>query len=349
MKSGLALAVVWLVLGTVAGEAQDNGRLATASVAGSERLRLRAFGDMLEGGVRSAVVTDALRREMIRQGYYHTGAGVGLIAQELRVAPLLAWDSNINGGVLRNSFDLSGLTFEADPAYRAKPGVVGGGSVESMFRFAWAEGRVFDVQTSAELAWSHRHQIGRADAGVSVCSRNHLEGWTFLDLCAAASGTWRDLGTDRAHRMSADLSTVGRAGAGLHEAALSMQRASTAMKDQTRLALSVESIWSSVVTGATLTVGAPVEGATVLRQRLDLTAGGLVEGHRWSVDLWAQAAAGGSFLGVAREDRSWGLGVTGDVRPGVALRIGYADSHSTAPIATYEQITLDLRFDPFRW
>lgn len=119
---------------------------------------------------------------MTSQGYYHTGTTPELVARAVQVAPLLTWDSNINGGVLRDRFIINGLVFEADPAYRAKSGLAVGGTVGSMLRYAWAEGRVVQLQAHAELAWSPRHQIGRGDAVISACSRNHLAGWTFLDF-----------------------------------------------------------------------------------------------------------------------------------------------------------------------
>lgn len=340
-----------LVLGLipVATAAQDLERLRTATLAGSERLRLRAFGDALEQGVRSPEIAALLRRDMVRQGYYHSGGGPERVARAFQVAPVLAWDGNINGGVLRDRFVQNGFVFEADPASRAKAGLVVGGTVEAMLRYAWSEGRILQLQTGAEVAWSPRHGIGRADAVVSACSRNHLRGWTFLDLCADGYSSWRDLGTGRGHRLSAGVSAIAAAGGGLHELGLTLQRASTTARDQTRAALAVETIWPRLVTGATLMLGAPVAGATVPRQRLDLKVSGHVGQRRWGLELWGQRAAGGGFLGIPRKDRAWGIGVTTDLRPGMALRLGYADSVSTAPIATYSQVTLDVRFDRLRW
>lgn len=346
-RIGRALAILWLMLAPVSAEAQDLDRLRTASLAGSERLRLRAFGDALERGVRSAEIAGQLRRDMTRQGYYHDGGGAEVVARAFRVAPLLAWDGNTNGGVLRDRFIVNGFAFEADPAYRAKSGLVVGGTAEAILRLAWAEGRIVQLQASAELAWSPRHRIGRGDVAVSACSRNHLAGWTFLDLCAAGFGSWRDLGSGRAHRLSADVSAIGAAGGALHEVGLSLQRASSTARDQNRVAVSVESIWRAAVTDVTMTLGAPVPGATVPRQRLDMKVTGLIAQRRWSLDVWRQRASGGGFLGVPRADRSWGIGLATVIRPGMSLRMGYADSTSTAPIATYSQITLDVRFDAF--
>lgn len=310
----------------------------------SERLRLRALGSALEAGRLGARETAFMRRDLLAQGYGVTPGRPEITLKRLSFAPIFGWDGNINGGVLQDRLSIGGIVLEADPAFRAKAGLVFGGSVGATVRLAWNEGRVIELSAGTELAWSPRHEIGRADAMISLCSRNHLRDWTFLDLCALGTRSWRDLDTGNAHRLSLGLSKVFAAAGGVQEAGLRYDSVSTTGGMQDRVHLSLERIGTAGVTDLGLTLGMPVDGATVLRQRLDVGFSWIALDRDWRADLWYQRADGGVFLGVAREDRSQGLGLSVAIRPGVTARLGLMSSRSTAAIADYEQISLDIRF-----
>lgn len=339
-----------LALASLPALADVADRMQSALLSGSERLRLRAFGQALTEGQLSRPALNRMRQDMVAQGYYVDGGPPQLVARDIAIAPVLTWDGNVNGGVLQDRFTLNGWVFTADPGFRAKAGLVAGASVAGMARLAWGNGRLIELRGATEIGWSPRHDIGRADAMLAVCSRNHLRGWDFLDLCATGSRSWRDLGDDSAHRLGADFSRIVTAPHSLHEIKVGYALASTSgQKDQHRASLGLESVWNHAVTDFRLTLGRPVDGITVPRQRLDAGIAWLAAGRRWHVDLWHQRAEGGTFGRTARADRATGIGLEVDLRPGTALRLGYMDSRSTAEIATYDQFTLEIRLDRLRW
>ncbi|SEC61820.1 hypothetical protein [Rhodobacter sp. 24-YEA-8] len=340
-----ALVGVCLV-GLAAGQAEaDTSDLTrNAFLSGSERLRLRAFGTALEAGRLGPAETLFMRRELLAQGYGVEPGQLSLTARRLSFAPVLGWDGNINGGVLQDRLTIGGLVLEADPAFRAKAGLVFGGAGGAMARFAWGPGRVVELTAGGELAWSPRHEIGRADAALSLCSRNHLQDWVFLDLCALGTRSWRELDTSNAHRLSAELSKVFAAGGSVQQAGLRYEAVSTSGGMQDRLRLSLERIGRAGVSDIALTLGAKVDETTVLRQRIEAGYSWARAGRDWRIDLWHQRAEGGAFLGQPREDRSHGFGLSASLRPGVTLRLGVMSSRSTAAIADYDQITFDIRF-----
>ncbi|WP_168217639.1 hypothetical protein, partial [Paracoccus liaowanqingii] len=313
-----------------------------------ERLRLRVHAQALAAGALPPRGVARMRADMVRQGHYFDGGPPALVARDTSVAPMLAWDGNINGGVLQDRFVFNGLTFEAAPDVRAKSGLVAGASAAGVMRHAWQTGRLIEIRGAAEIGWSPRHRIGRADAMASVCLQNHLRGWSFLDLCGTAARYWRELDRGTAYQRSAGIVQVLAAENSAHQLEVRASRVSGSGQDQTRLALSAESVWNRLASRAELTLGQPRDDATLLHHRLDGGVTWLMGDRPVSLDLQTQVLEGGAFLGVPRRDRVWGLSLSTRLRPGASLRVGVIDSRSTAGIANYRQVTLDLRLDRLR-
>lgn len=345
--TGLALLATGSLL-PMQGAADPLRLVDPAGLAQSERLRLRAWGDALARVPGHPGLTARMRDEMTRQGYFHDRGRPAVVDHRLQTNPLLAFDGNINGGVLQNSFTIDGWVFEADPAWRAKAGVVFGAGVSGATRLAWSTGRVLELSGAFEAGWSPEHRIGRGDASLMLCARNHVAGWTFLDFCGMGTRSWRELGHNSAYRLSVRASQLVAGRDSLHELGIGAERVSTSGGPQSRLTLSTESLFPGAVTEAALTLGAPVGGTTVLRQRASAGIGWIAAGRAWRLDAWHQRLSGGAFLGIPRADRVSGAGMSVALRPEINLRLGVLDSRSTAGIANYRQITLDLRFGSWR-
>lgn len=343
------LAAICLSLGAHPGAADEFDRARLAELSGSERLRLRAYGQALSNDTLPHSLLPLMRQRMVRQGYYVDRGQAALVAQETWVAPLLAWDVNINGGVLQDRFVWNGLMFEADQDYRAKVGIVAGASAGAILRYGWDTGRIIELQGGAELGWSPAHDIGRADLMLSVCSQNHLAGWSFLDLCAANHRSWRQLGSVSAGQVSAVYSRIIPASQSLHELGFGYIRAFADETSQNRMLLSAESVWNRTLTKLTITLGQAIDDSTALRNRIEAKVGWIGSNRGWVLDLWSQQAAGGLFLGAKRQDHAQGIGLTTDLLSGASIRIGYLDSRSSAGLANYEQMTLDIQFSQLRW
>lgn len=348
-KTRTLLAAICLSLGGQSGEADELDRTRIVELSGSERLRLRAYGQALSSDTLPHSSLALMRQRMVRQGYYVDRGQAALVVQDAWVDPLLAWDGNINGGVLQDRFVWNGLVFEADQDFIAKSGVVAGASAGAVLRYAWDTGRIIELQGGAELGWSLAHDIGRTDLTLSVCSQNHLTGWNFLDLCAANHRSWRQLGSASTGQVSAVYSRIIPASHSLHELGFGYIHAFADETTQDRMIVSVESIWNRTLTKLTITLGEATDGTTALRNRIEAKIGWIAENRGWVLDIWSQQAKGDMFLGKERKDRAQGIGLTTDLPSGASLRLGYLESHSSAGIANYEQMTLDIRFGHFIW
>lgn len=344
----LSALAVWLVLASPA-LADDLDRAEMAGIAGSERLQLFAFGKLLETGAAPRGAVLAMKQSMVRQGFYYNPGTAPLIGSEAWVAPVLNYDGNINGGTLHDSFVFDGLTFDAAPEYRAKAGLVAGLAAGSQMRLAWDNGRFLEATARGEAVWSPKYQISRSNGELDLCSRNHVTGWTFLDLCQTTSAVSRELGHTTSRMTDLSLSQLFAAGGGYHEVAADVSRTAYDMGDQAAVTLSWHAVWDAAATSLSLTAAAPINGETALRRRIEAGVNWLWQGQSVGVDLWHQQADGGTFLLVSRSDNATGIGVSYEIRPGLTTQIGYMVNRSTVDFFRYDQLSLNLRFSALHW
>lgn len=344
----LALAALAALILPLTASADVIDRLRLAEAAAPERLRLRVHAAALSNGTLPAWGVARMRRDMERQGYYHEGGPPKLVASNVVLAPTLAWDGNINGGVMRDRFVAGGLVFEAAPEVRAVGGAVAGVQAFARTRVALDTGRLVELSGGVELGYAPVAHLGRADAQIAVCARNHLVGWSFLDICRSEAFYWRDLVKGEATQVSVEATQVLVASASAHQLGLRILRVKGGAEGQDRVALSADSVWTRLTTRAELMLGEDVPGSTSLRYRVEGGVSWLMLDRVFSLDLSRQVLDGGAFLGVPRRDEVHGLTLAADLRPGAELSLGLVDSRSTAAIADYRQVKLDLRFDSFR-
>jgi hypothetical protein len=332
-----------------AAHADPVARAQMAAAAGSERLRLFALGKLLDTGAapRGAVVQ--MKQDLIRQGYYTDAPKGGLIALQGWADGLLSYDGNINGGVLRESFNFGGLVFETDPAYRAKAGVLIGLTAGGAARYAWSNGRYLEARLQGAAAWSPAHEITRSSVDYSLCSRNHLTGWYFLDLCQSGSSEERDLGSRQSSETAVTLSQLFARDTADHEISATIASTSTETGRQPLVTLSWGAVWDQAVTRLTLTKAAPIEDEIALNFRLNAEVQWLWRGRLVGLSLWHQQAEGGSFLGTPRRDQASGIGLSYQARPKLTLQLGYMANRSSAEFFSYDEVTLAAQYDARRW
>jgi hypothetical protein len=341
-------ALFWLMLGSMAqAEALDRARI--ANISGSERLRLFAYGKVLDTGAAPHSAVLQMKQSMIGQGFYFDPGAKRLIASQAWLAPVLSYDGNINGGVLQDSFSFKGYVFDADPAFRAKAGVVLGPAGGGVARLAWANGRYLEAALRAEAVWSPEHHIGRSTAEVSLCSRNHVKGWTFFDLCQTASMLKRELGSSSSQDTSLSLTQIFQTKAGYHEIAAEVGQTRTGSGHQPSLTLSWGSVWDRAATKISLTEASPVAGETALQSRVAAEVQWLWGEHAVGLGLWHQSFDGGAFLGTPRHDNATGLSLSYQISPSVTAQIGYMRNQSSVDFFDYAQTSVNLRFDALRW
>lgn len=119
----------------------------------------------------------------------------------LSLTPILKFDDNINGGNKSDQIVFSnGLTLNFPEDSLAKGDVLAGFQLSSGARMFYSRGRYFDINAGVGKSWGLQTHLSQLNWNASACSRNHVAGWSFVDLCATHSGKEKALGESRENR-----------------------------------------------------------------------------------------------------------------------------------------------------
>lgn len=119
----------------------------------------------------------------------------------LSVTPILKYDDNINGGNKADKIVFSnGLTLNFPEDSLAKGDVLAGLQLSTGARVFYGRGRYFDVSSGVGSAWGIQTQLSQLTWNASACSRNHVAGWSFFDVCATHSGKEKSMGDSLENR-----------------------------------------------------------------------------------------------------------------------------------------------------
>lgn len=347
-RSWIGGTLLFCIMGVSAhADALDLAR--SAGISGSERLRMFAYGKLLETEAAPRAAAVQMRQSLVRQGFYYEPGSRRIIATEAWAAPVLSYDGNINGGTLQDSFRFNGFEFEADPAYRAKAGAVFGLSAGGVARVAWAEGRYVEAILRGDAVWSPQHSIGRNSVELGLCSRNHVTGWTFMDLCHTFAKSDRELGANTSRKTALVLSQLFTTGQNHHEVSAEVANTQYEAGAQPAVTLSWGTAWNTAATRLSVTKAAGIKGETALNARVAADVQWVWDGRAIGVGLWHQTADGGTFLGSPRSDRASGVSLSYQVSKGLTAQVGYMVNRSTADFFDYGLVTVNMRYDALRW
>ena len=324
----------------VAESAYDLGRMAPAVT--SERLQMRVLGRALTAGASPAVQTDALKRVLVRQGHYLDGGGVGVVYRDISVRPVLAYDPNLNGGVWKDRIDLGWIVLWTDPAMQARAGWTLGAEVAAELRLAYGPGRFLQVAGQIGAAHAPEQDLTTAQARLSVCSRNHLAGWTFLDACLAQGRAKRSLGTSTSPTGRVAVSHIFGLAGGQHEVAFGINRAKRSRVVQNSADLALESVWNRVVTRFGVTLGQDLATTASEVARIEADLRWLANGRKIGVGLWVGQTNETRFLGMRREDTAYGVSLTRDLAQGFSLKLEATKTRSTVDFFDVTHVSVGL-------
>lgn len=330
-------------------QADMQKRFEIADFSGSERLRMFAYGKRLEMSDAPRSVILQMKQNMFSQGFYYEPGGSPLIAVQNWATPVLSYDGNINGGVRKDNFTFNGLVFEADPNFHAKSGFVIGLDAGAVARIAWANGRYVEGKFLSEVVWSPQHSIGRLSGEITLCSRNHVKEWTFIDLCHVGTSTSRELGASFSQETTFGVTELFPTENSFQELTAELSYTRSFGLKQPSITLAWGTIWDRAETKLTMTKAAPIQGESALKDRITATVNGLWKDKPIGIGLWFQRSDGGTFLGTQRVDEATGIRLSYQPSPGVTAQIGYASNHSSINFFDYSQISVNMRFETLRW
>ncbi len=344
MRFSIIMLLILVWLGATEARSDALHRAQMAGLASSERLRLFTLGRAMAENRGAPALRGAMREALVASAFYHDESAARIIARDLHWSPVLDWDANINGGYTNDRFDLFGLSFAVDPSRTAISGMVAGARGGGRIRLAYGNGRYLELNGSLEAVHAPRHGVGRAQAGASACSRNHLRGWTFADFCVSASRSWRSLAISGSASATASIAQIFAAGEGFHEVSLGVARHFLAGGAQNAATLGWEAVWNRAVTGLSLTVAEPIAGENALRHRLSADVSWRLGERPVTLGVWHAQASGGMLLGAPREDSISGVRVSFQQRPNLTLELSHQVTRSSINLFDEARTGLSVRF-----
>ena len=321
----------------------------TVGLAGSERLRMFAWGKWLETGLAPRDTVDAMRYTLVRNGYYHNGGVPEVVWVDAIAAPILSFETNINGGISQDSFVSNGFLFEVDPSYRAISGIVLGVSGNAEARLAWKVGHTIQAVAVGAFGWAPGTDLSVSRRSFQLCSRNNITRWIFFDACVVDANSERDLGVSNFGQANLSFSSIFQTSAAYHKIGGTIATARSDYYDQTSLSIAVDSVWDQAVTGLSLTFAQPVAGKTVLDRRVAIDVRWWAGAHAVGLGLWHTASRGGMFLGLEQIDQTTGVQLSWQPRSGRTLEVEYAHTVSSASLYNNNTVTVQLQFDDFNF
>lgn len=114
----------------------------------------------------------------------------GFRRSTLRFAPTLTYDGNANGGNQSERLDIGSAVLRFQPESLAQGALLAGVELSATTRLHYGRGRYLDLSAGAGRSFAVGKGFAQTDRRLAVCSRNHVAGWSFVDLCANRS--WKD-------------------------------------------------------------------------------------------------------------------------------------------------------------
>lgn len=333
------------------------GSIAEASCLNSNadtRLRTFCVAEVVEGqtvSFRDAVLFDAMLK---REGF---SVGIGLPNKiptnsvNTYVAPILDYNTNINGGNPNRPLVLGNFTFTGDEQNLKREGVVLGLAAGMNGRGIYGKGRYVDYSLSASYAHSPEHRMGMKRSSAGVCSRNLVSNNWYVDACGDTSRLVRDLLAETTSGVSLSTSKLFAFGkSAFHSTSMGIRRhfAEDYTHNQFQLG------WSTVrpqgvYTSFNVSLGDAVQNKLATRRTVSATLGTAVFNRALTATAAYSYADGGMLLGFERMDTSRSISINYALTAKISVGMGYKTVNSSIDYFSEKEPTFTIQFAPIRF
>ena len=310
----------------------------------SERLRTFALARGLATGGPDLGTALNLKQLLQRQGFYIDQSGWQPIATEQALYPHLSYVPNLNGGATQERLEFQDLSFYLRDDLLARGGMAAGASYDGLVRYGWDAGRYAEFRGQLGGLHAPGPDLTATRGMISVCSRNHLSGWRFLDLCVSHSEDHRDLQDTDRDAVEFGFGTLFERGRTRHELNLSLSRRQTG----NTIAASPRSGWTRSGGGLRPACRWSWVRQTGRRERPAITAAGEI---RWrladrvvGLGLSLSRSPETTFLGETRRDHGVGLSGLVTVTDNLMLTAAYLRNRSSVGFFDDQQISVGATY-----
>lgn len=274
------------------------------------------------------------------------------------ITPILAYETDVNGGNPDKPLKLGDITFTGDPSLVRKDGVIVGAGAGAYGRYLMGDGRYIDYGAGISYAHSFEHNIGIERRFASVCSKNHIKNWWYIDGCASSSHVEKELTEDTRNALSLTASKLFTSSKNNHhQASFSVNRIYDDNYEGKQLSITLgfntihRNGWQTSINA---TLGESIDSESVdsemaVREAVSASLALPVRNRRFTLSASYREADGVKLLGIERVEETWTISASYNIYRNIDLSVSYFDTNSTIDYFDESSPTFSLNFEPIRF
>ena len=302
---------------------------------GSERLELYVVSEQLRNNSvvseRTALQFNSKARRLGFEGLGSTSPSHKFPLINKTFFPIFEYSNNINSGNLNQTVQIGDYTFVGDEASSAKSGMIlGGGFLFDVKKF-YGRGRYFDIDLKASQAGAPKHDwLKVSNQSISVCSKNHLTEWMFLDGCFNWRHSKRQFSDTTSQIVKTSLTSLFSIKQTFHEGKIGVGRLMMDDYQQMQVSSNINSLFSNgVKTNFQLKFGEKIKDLIALNYSFNLSVTRRFNKQPLQLSLGQTSYDGGTFMSMPRDDITKQVSLSYPAYKGFTITAGYSDTSSS--------------------
>lgn len=278
--------------------------------------------------------------------------GFRKVDQNVDIAPILTYDSDINGGSGKDGFRVGGIDFVIPEDERRKSGIVLGASFSANARYTLARQTVADVAGWGSFAWSPKHDISKVSAGMSACVTRQFERDLYASACAAYGLYQTDLKNDESLVGELSINKLFGSANAIHDIGIGVSLTGIRDKkwdesyEQARFRIGGETLFpSGDMVRYRATFGEKVEGEKVRTLGLDVSYVTTMFDQTVIIGAGYNDYAGARWLGRDVREESFSVSAGVIMKNGLDVRVEYVETSSGSQISDGSEVFFDVKYN----
>ena len=212
-------------------------------------------------------------------------------------------------------------------------------------------GRYVNYGLGASYAYSPEHDIGIERRFATVCSKNHVRNWWYLDGCVRSSFVHKELTEETRNSISLSTSKLFTTSEDVHhEVSVGGTRVYDEDYEQDQLSVGFETIysngWYSTVDA---TIGEDVDGEIAVQNAVSASLSLPVFERSLTISASYSEADGAKLFGIERADYTTSVSASYNVYRNIDVVAGYTETDSTIDYFDKSSPSFSVRFEPIRF
>lgn len=326
------------------------GQSASACVSSNdEQLQTYCLINELEQKPISKETAVAIDQRLKLQGYQN-GIGLGFnnqpVLTKISVGVTASYDANVNGGNPEGPLKIGNLIFQTDPNLYQKSGFLMGSYVNLDHRHILSEGKYITLNAGVSYHYNNEHDLGVNSQHVTVCSKNHVKNWWYINACGARKTINKKLSDSSTSDFSIHTKKLFQNNTGSYSALqASINRLQENNYNQSQLQLEYQTVNEfGTSLGIIGKLGEDVQDTLALKNLFEMSYTKLFKDKPIEIVFGSTAYGGFQIFGIDRSDLTKSISLSIPLTKRFALSVGASKTNSTIDYYDSVNPTISLQY-----